>query len=613
MGFLPGWSNRKKITLTGSTAGTLTNYQVRMLIYKSFASVDGTGGVITHSGGYTIHTFNNNDTFTPAEDTEIEYLIIAGGGGGGTTNAGNAGGGGAGGCIISVAGEQESSFPMKVTKNTAYQVVVGNGGSSAANGNDSTFNNIIAKGGGAGGYYNNINAKSGGSGGGGGQYSGAAGAGISSQGNNGGSTTSSGYGGGGGGGASLVGNNAYGSNGREGGYGGNGKTSSITGLPITRAGGGAGSSHGSATNGVPQGGSGGGGNGHYGALAATNGTPNTGGGGGGGGENIATGTGGSGVVIIRYLTQQPTEPECKNDFSDISFTDSDGITPLSYWIESFVSGISAVVWVKIPNIPISPGTSTIYIYYNNPSAVTTSNGGNTFIYFNDFSSSINFDQFPYGVSSNIGTTPEDWTLFNNTLKHLQSVNSTHDAAIKNITLTNCSIRMKWNLDVLQDTEEIGINFRWASQANRNLLRYLYSPSSSRIVYVLTEELSGVENNRGTSNFTPIVSTWYEMEIMVVGSLIICYHNGIPIISAIDTTLVSGYFGVHGASSINALNYANDYIVRNYILPEPSVTSFGVKETSTVALTLLGNLYTTIQKGISMPTGAACGRRRLRNR
>ena len=52
----------------------------------------------------------------------------------------------------------------------------------------------------------------------------------------------------------------------------------------------------------------------------------------------------------------------RSDFGDLRFTKSDGVTFLDYWIESYTSGVSAVVWVEVGLIPVSPGTGSIYIY-----------------------------------------------------------------------------------------------------------------------------------------------------------------------------------------------------------------------------------------------------------
>jgi len=76
--------------------------------------------------------------------------------------------------------------------------------------------------------------------------------------------------------------------------------------------------------------------------------------------------------------------KCRSDFGDIRFTKSDGVTVLDYWLEEYTSGDKATFWVEVPSIPASPDTTTIYIYYGNPTATTTSNGKATFLFFDDF-------------------------------------------------------------------------------------------------------------------------------------------------------------------------------------------------------------------------------------
>ena len=56
-----------------------------------------TGGSITTTGGYTIHTFTSAATFTPTYSGPVETLIVAAGGAGA---AGIGGGGGGGGLIF---------------------------------------------------------------------------------------------------------------------------------------------------------------------------------------------------------------------------------------------------------------------------------------------------------------------------------------------------------------------------------------------------------------------------------------------------------------------------------------------------------------------------------
>jgi hypothetical protein len=75
--------------------------------------------------------------------------------------------------------------------------------------------------------------------------------------------------------------------------------------------------------------------------------------------------------------------KCKTDFGDIRFTLSNGTTQLPYWIQEKADCNYALIWVKITdNLSSSP--VTIYVYFGNASASTTTNGKNTFIIFDNF-------------------------------------------------------------------------------------------------------------------------------------------------------------------------------------------------------------------------------------
>ena len=267
------------------------------------------GGTITTSGNYRIHTFTSSSNFVLTKSTAIEYLVVAGGGGGGGNDGGHdfsggSGGGGAGGYRTGT---------VTPSANT-HTVTVGGGGSgnnsaaSGADGSASAFGSITTVGGGGGGACNNAgeNGRGGGSGGGAGGDDGTTvftgGAGTSGQGNAGGQTgTGSHAGGGGGGGANATGGNAVG---HQGGGGGDGHVSSINGSSSHRAGGGGGGNGASASQ--SPGGAGGGGAGAVRSSSnAVAGGTNTGGGGGGAADSNtiserAGANGGSGIVIVRY-------------------------------------------------------------------------------------------------------------------------------------------------------------------------------------------------------------------------------------------------------------------------------------------------------------------------
>jgi hypothetical protein len=275
----------------------------------------GSGGNISYYGPYTIHTFTGSATFTPSFNGQVEVLVVAGGGGGGgaesNVNGGGGGGGGAGGLLY------VSSYG--VSAGTGITVTIGAGGSggtidqnNATNGSNSVFGGLTAIGGGRGGADQGPNVPGvGGSGGGAGGDTFVAGAaGIAGQGNKGGDDLDSSRAAGGGGGAGAAGQNSTDSSGvMDGTAGGDGLSYSITGFSTYYAGGGGGGGSNNFSGTIPNsglGGLGGGGN-SVGLINGTltpntSGVPNTGGGGGGGANATTAGNGGSGIVIVRYLT-----------------------------------------------------------------------------------------------------------------------------------------------------------------------------------------------------------------------------------------------------------------------------------------------------------------------
>lgn len=269
--------------------------------------ITATGGTITTSGNFKIHTFTSGSSFVISsgpKNPQVDVLLVGGGGGGASSIFYFGGGGGGGGVLYSTG--------VSTGGTGTFTVNVGSGGSggnggAGGNGGNSTAFGLTAIGGGGGACSGCGNAADGGSGGGAG--GGSAGNGTSGQGFAGGAATNGS--GGGGGGAGGQGGNASGgiNNVAFGGNGGPGVSNSITGTAVTYGGGGGGSGcdtgHGGAGG---SGGSGGGGNGVYGPGGGGGGTSGLGGGGGAGGANGATGNnpggaGGSGVVIIRYRYQ----------------------------------------------------------------------------------------------------------------------------------------------------------------------------------------------------------------------------------------------------------------------------------------------------------------------
>ena len=296
------------------------------------AFISATGGTVTTSGDFKIHTFTGDGTFciatapTPGNNN-VSYMVVAGGGGGGSSPNSNSGsGGGAGGFREGETPQAPytgsplkagSGIPVSVQ---GYPITVGGGGAGTPNtigaqGGPSTFSTITSAGGGRGASGLSPGTSGNAVGGDGGSGAGGAGGGTSpnnvggsgntppvspSQGNNGGPSrgspgpshdTASGGGGGAGGAGGASPNGACG------GAGGAHVNSSITASDVEYAGG-AGGTGVPASRGTP----GGGGAGQS-EPSSTAGTANTGGGGGGAYSGTAGKAGGSGIVVIRYKFQ----------------------------------------------------------------------------------------------------------------------------------------------------------------------------------------------------------------------------------------------------------------------------------------------------------------------
>jgi uncharacterized repeat protein (TIGR01451 family) len=88
-------------------------------------------------------------------------------------------------------------------------------------------------------------------------------------------------------------------------------------------------------------------------------------------------------VRIDLDTSNFTFSQANSDGSDIRFTTQDGVTLLPYWMESWVAGTSATLWVRVSAIPAN-GSTTIYLYSGNSSATSASSGSTTFSFFDGF-------------------------------------------------------------------------------------------------------------------------------------------------------------------------------------------------------------------------------------
>lgn len=84
------------------------------------------------------------------------------------------------------------------------------------------------------------------------------------------------------------------------------------------------------------------------------------------------------VLITLDTASLISAGKMRSDCGDIRFTDTDGTTQLSYWIEPNTCNTqNTKIWVKVPLIP-GGSTKMIYVYYGNPSATSVSSSAAVF-------------------------------------------------------------------------------------------------------------------------------------------------------------------------------------------------------------------------------------------
>ena len=108
--------------------------------------------------------------------------------------------------------------------------------------------------------------------------------------------------------------------------------------------------------------------------------------------------------------------KAKYNGDDFRFKDASG-NNLSYWFDPLdYNQLSTRFWVKVPALPV--GSTTIYMYYGNPSAAGVANGEATFNLFDSFESAgvdaLKWDQF--GINTNISLSGGNCTFNQTTLE-----------------------------------------------------------------------------------------------------------------------------------------------------------------------------------------------------
>jgi hypothetical protein len=246
----------------------------------------------------------------------------------------------------------------------------------------------------------------------------------------------------------------------------------------------------------------------------------------------------------------------RTDFGDVRFTASDGVTPLNYWMQSQTASNSATIWVQIPD-DLSTNAATIYIYYGNPTATTTSNGYNTFQFFDDFS-----------------TTPNGWTFsgsnayISNGLLTINSISSAQSFAYKTAPTALTNYRFSFSESFTGNNAGFRAWPKATATSNINLPgvfvgRDVYYNPVNQVSYITQGGVSLPRLNPARN------ANWHTITVTKYGSTYTDYWDALTS-TATDSTAETGNY-VQFACEWNAGGGLNvDWIfLSKYVNPEPA--------------------------------------------
>jgi hypothetical protein len=266
-----------------------------------------------------------------------------------------------------------------------------------------------------------------------------------------------------------------------------------------------------------------------------------------------SGTDSIGIVYLNSHSQ--------TDFDDIRFTDDDKTTLLDYWLESKIDSTTALFWVEVKDTLISD--TIIYIYYGNSAVSSISNGNDTFIFFEHFTSASETLSI-----SGAGTFVRDTA--NSQMQWQSASGNAHATFNSNLTNVATRSRMKFTNNLVFT----GLTSRFGDENNwyHSLIKSYYSK------FALEKYVASSYASIGEVAFSSTINTWYIMDFGLFGSGTGNLNgwadstNNIQSNNQLTTQTKQGlavYYTTTGQSA-----YWDWLLLRQYVNPEPIHSIWG---------------------------------------
>ena len=304
-----------------------------------------------------------------------------------------------------------------------------------------------------------------------------------------------------------------------------------------------------------------------------------------------TGTDSGSIVYINNKT--------RSDFGDVRFTDNDEVTLLDCWIESLYTGINATFFFEVAD-DLSTVAVTIYVYYGKADATTTSNGANTFLFFDDFNRADgNLDDANWDGYGDLA-----WTIVSNEVNRPDSsAPGTFRAELALVgslgNQSNIAVRCTLKVTAFSGTDEqIGIVVRSNTLTGTGQRGYLLL--WHEVITQLQLLNAQVAWGGNVTKSGHALNEYWRLELTVEGNNIRAkaWEIGADEPSAYDltwavTTQSTGLVGLYTYEDVsnyrNAAGKYEDFVARKFVYPEPSHGAWGSED----CVSLIGVSVTSV--------------------
>lgn len=242
--------------------------------------------------------------------------------------------------------------------------------------------------------------------------------------------------------------------------------------------------------------------------------------------------------------------------ADIRFTESDVVTPVDYWIETWNTSGESTIWVAIDLG--ANATEIFYMFYGNASASSESDGGATFEFFDHFpGSSVNTSKWDVNGSPTVGSSILTYGF------------NSEERVVSKGDYTDSAVRARSSVTTWNDASPCGFHYRedYVGNVTGNVsMWYVYSGSP----YVKSWTANGT-GNHSQDVFNSSVSGFHTYEVTWESGKAQFYFD--------DTLQTTHTLAVPSASIPVMLGTGSTYqgvievdwvLVRKYVDPEPTV-------------------------------------------